>query len=560
MMKRNELIIRVACLAGLALACMSMVPFVQAATSRSSGTLEPIDIASTVMHTSDTSTTSSTGHCNKLQSEMCDRLARTLEDGERFTNLVDACLRTVDECTDCCVATVEQHGLTVANFATNRFAVPTSTPCTEMVRHIPRSATVSASSSSLEPLAHLAPAGRCNFPQRPDHSCDGAMYWKYISARTVYADTFRLYSEDRAPDFHETSTEVIISSVLTKMRRAEETRNMRTRIEFEAFEGPLPGETLTYAKRSVMLSVVVSTDSVGGVTTFGNLILLERRQCCGGNEILALVHCIFGASALNVQYVDLEDASRTNCRLFTPAVAAEVCPVVLRAGAAGTSALAEACAILIRRVRNNLLPLGFSHSVDSDHYHSWYESNGYRWISDSVRPQASEPYVAAKKAFFEMPFADLDALTRCSSVVLGDGSTVHTLSDIARDWRFSIYAVSEIDSLFDSTTVAPGDTVHVAFRKAYAKIAREFATDKEAAVKHCAALGLYVHAFWGQDIYEGHLPKADGSWCTETNLRHAASVQSQLVPGGGEHGNIRQFLHNHVEGSYFRKELSLAPR
>ena len=81
-----------------------------------------------------------------------------------------------------------------------------------------------------------------------------------------------------------------------------------------------------------------------------------------------------------------------------------------------------------------------------------------------------------------MLFADLDALTRCSSVVLGDGSTVHTLSDIARDWRFSIYAVSEIDSLFDSTTVAPGDTVHVAFRKAYAKIAREFATDKEAAV------------------------------------------------------------------------------
>ncbi len=41
--------------------------------------------------------------------------------------------------------------------------------------------------------------------------------------------------------------------------------------------------------------------------TVGYIGMLEARQCCGGNEILKLVNCIF--EALNVQHVDLLDAS-----------------------------------------------------------------------------------------------------------------------------------------------------------------------------------------------------------------------------------------------------------
>ena len=65
MMKRSEQITCLACLrvAVLALVCMimSMVPFVQAATSRSSATLAP---ASTV------DVQRSSGHCDKTQSQM----------------------------------------------------------------------------------------------------------------------------------------------------------------------------------------------------------------------------------------------------------------------------------------------------------------------------------------------------------------------------------------------------------------------------------------------------------------------------------------------------------
>ncbi len=65
-MKRNELITRVslACLAVFALECMSIIPFVQAATASSGagGTLAPatVDVHRSADHV----------HCDKTQSQM----------------------------------------------------------------------------------------------------------------------------------------------------------------------------------------------------------------------------------------------------------------------------------------------------------------------------------------------------------------------------------------------------------------------------------------------------------------------------------------------------------
>ena len=543
-MKRNdhELIICVACLAVLALVCMSMVPFVEAAAAAgsspdSSGTAREEPTAHAV-HTHTTSTGSRHhSHCKKKQSEMCDRLAGTLEDhdGQRFANLADACLRTADECTDCCVQTVQQQkqDLTVASFATNRFKVPT-TPCAEMMRHTPSSASVAPSDA--------AAAGRCNFPLIP--GCEGIMFWKRIVTKTIRSDGFA--SNDRDPDMPTTSTDLLIHKVSAKMKNALTSRKLlRTDIEFDAFEGPLPGETDD--KQSFSLSVTVEKGSGSDGSNplrahvAGKVEMLEKRQCCGGNQILALVECIF--RELNVPYVDLLDASRANCPLFTPAVAAEVCTM----DELDPTALGQACNLLTRRVHRYLLPLSFSYAVTNDHYYSWYESKGYTMIGDQ------EPYIEGKKAFFEVPFADFDALTRCYSWINHEGRTENNFQENAVAWHFDSHAVSEIDSLFGSRTVAPaaGDTVHAAFRKAYAKIAHEFTTDKAAAVKHCAALGVYVRTFWGQNIYKYHKLTPDGPWCTEANLRHLASVN--LRSEG--HLNARDFIYNYAEGQMLRKFL-----
>ena len=154
--------------------------------------------------------------------------------------------------------------------------------------------------------------------------------------------------------------------------------------------------------------------------------------------------------------------------------------------------------------------------------------------------------------------------------------------------RCAFCTVSQIASLFDSTTVAPNDTVHVAFRKAFAKIKRgtygfvlflsfpspsrghpnsslsyfssitsEFASDnrqdKETAVKHCAALGVYVRSFWARDIFVPYIETPDGSlWCTAAIRGHVASMHLEL--NGEGHRKAREFLRYYSAHGSFRKE------
>ena len=87
----------------------------------------------------------------------------------------------------------------------------------------------------------------------------------------------------------------------------------------------------------------------------------------------------------------------------------------------------------------------------------------------------------------------------------------------------------------------------------FLSITSEFASDnprdKEAAVKHCAALGVYVRTFWGRDIFVRQMETPDDPWCTEANVRHLKSLN--LASEG--HRNAREFLNNYAIGNAFRK-------
>ncbi len=80
----------------------------------------------------------------------------------------------------------------------------------------------------------------------------------------------------------------------------------------------------------------------------------------------------------------------------------------------------------------------------------------------------------------------------------------------------------------------------------------EFTTDKAAAVKHCAALGLYVFTFWRQDIYERHRSeRADGTWCTAAHFEHLGKLDG----GVQQRRMARDFLNYYTGRNIFRKKL-----